>query len=153
VSPKLKQRAKPTEFRSRAETRASTPPARRGSVREPRPEPAKDAILIHGVSEDGETMAVLRAREDRVEAGLVRSVKAGQPLRGELLKLTPRPEFPLLCDVEVQVPEGVVNASGGSDDPAPARRGGPAQVATDSYRANWDAIWSKPRSSKKALAN
>jgi hypothetical protein len=149
VSPKLKQRAKPTEFRSRAETRAPTLPARSGSALEP----IKDAILIHGVSEDGETMAVLRAREDRVEAGLVRPVKAGQPLRGELLKLTPRPEFPLLCDVEVQVPEGVVNASGGSDAPAPARRGGPAQVATDSYRENWDAIWSKPKSSKKALAN
>lgn len=142
MSPKLKQRAKPTE-----------PPARRGSARESGTEPSKDAILIQGVSEDGETIAVLRAREDRVEAGLVRPVKAGQPLQGELLKLTPRPEFPLLCDVEVQVPEGVVNASGGSDAATPPRRGGPAQVATDSYRENWDAIWSKPKGSKKALAN
>jgi hypothetical protein len=125
-----------------------------GKQTEPQPK-RKDAILIHGVSEDGETMAVLRAREDRVEAGLVRAVKAGQPPRGELLKLTPRPDFPLLCDVEVQVPEGIVNAAGGSDSPTPAlkARGGPAQVATDSYRENWDAIWSKPKSGKKALAN
>jgi hypothetical protein len=141
VSNKLKQRAKPSQ-----------PPAHAAGARRAGSEPVKDAILIQGVSEDGETMAVLRAREDRVEAGLVRSVKEGQPLRGELLKLTPRPEFPLLCDVEVQVPAGVVNASGGSETPAP-RRGGPAQVATNSYRENWDAIWSKPKGSKKALAN
>jgi hypothetical protein len=142
VSPKLKQRQKP----------GASPAPRveaRGSARQPH----KDAMLIQGVSEDGETMAVLRAREDRVEAGLVRPVKAGEPLRGELLKLTPRPEFPLLCDVEVQLPEGVINASGGSDAPTATGRSGPAQVATDSYRENWDAIWSKPKSSKKALAN
>jgi hypothetical protein len=113
----------------------------------------RDAILIHGVSEDGETMAVLRAREDRVEAGVLRTVKEGQPVgSGEVLKLTPRPEFPLLCDVEVQVPARVINAAGGSDSaPSAASRGRPAQVATDTYRENWDAIWRKP--GKKPLAN
>jgi uncharacterized small protein (DUF1192 family) len=120
------------------------------------PEKARrDAILIHGVSEDGESMAVLRARDDRLEAGVLRTVKAGKPIEGELLKLTPRPEFPLVCDVEVQLPAGTINAAGGSDqaqDPA-AREGlgRPAQVATESYRENWDAIWRKP--GKKALAN
>lgn len=117
--------------------------------------PSKDAILIQGVSEDGETMAVLRARENRLEAGVLRSVKEGSPVTGELLKLTPRPEFPLLCDVEVQVPAGAINALGGSDmerkPSAESSLGRPAQVATDTYRENWDAIWRKP--SKKALAN
>lgn len=96
-------------------------------------------------------MAVLRAREDRVEAGVVRAVKEGEPPQGELVKLTPRPEFPLLCDVKVEVPEGTINAAG-SADRAPARtpHNGPAQVATDTYRANWDAIWSKqPKAGKK----
>ena len=134
MSQKLKRSGKP-----------STPAGKR----------SKDAILIHGVSEDGETMAVLRTREDRVEAGVVRAVKEGQPIAGEVLKLTPRPEFPLLCDVEVQVPANVVNAAGGSDGAsrAPGSRGRPAQVATDSYRENWDAIWKKSAKSKKALAN
>lgn len=126
----------------------------------PGPKKRRDAILIHGVSEDGESMAVLRAREDRLEAGVVRTVKPGQPLEGELLKLTPRPEFPLVCDVEVEVPAGAINALGGSDRGAAARdedgarregRGRPAQVATENYRENWDAIWRKP--GKKALAN
>lgn len=116
---------------------------------------SKDAVLIHGVSEDGETMAVLRAREDRVEAGILRSVKEGTPVVGELLKLTPRPEFPLLCDVEVEVPAGTINAAGGSDGdrqrPRQASLGRPAQVATASYRENWDAIWRKP--TKKSLSN
>jgi hypothetical protein len=119
---------------------------------------SEDVVLIHGVSEDG-AMAVLRARNDRVEAGIMRTVKAGEPPTGELLKLKPRPECPLVCDVEVSVPEGTCNASGGSDS-APsaaasrAAHGGPAQVATPTYRANWDAIWSKPRAgAKKALPN
>jgi hypothetical protein len=123
--------------------------------------------LIHGISPDGETVAVLRARHDRVEAGVLRPVKQGQPVSGEVLKLTPRPDFPLLCDVEVQVPAGVINAAGGSDgayagggsNAAGGRdagqganpRGRPAQVATDTYRENWDAIWRKPN--KKTLSN
>ena len=108
-------------------------------------------VLIHGVAEDG-AMAVLRARNDRLEAGIMRSVKPGEPVSGELVQLRPRPECPLVCDVETSVPAGTVNAAGGSDRaPERAAHGGPAQVATPSYRANWDAIWSKPR--KKTLPN
>src|SRR5688572_22375006 len=100
-------------------------------------------MLIHGVSEDGESMAVLRAREDRVEAGIIRTVKEGEAPRGELVKLTPRAESPLLCDVETELPAGVINASGGSDTKTSHQ--GPAQVATPNYRNNWDRIWSRPK--------
>jgi hypothetical protein len=115
---------------------------------------SEDVVLIHGVADDG-AMAVLRARNDRVEAGVMRSVKPGEAVSGELLKLRPRPECPLVCDVEASVPAGTVNASGGTDQaPGKVAHGGPAQVATPTYRANWDAIWSKPRSgAKKALPN
>lgn len=106
-------------------------------------------MLIHGVSEDGESFAVLRARDDRLEAGVVRKVKDGEPLHGELLRLTPRPESPLVCDVEVQyAPPGAAVSTHDVAADAPhapkLKHGGPAQVATVSYRANWDAIWSKP---------
>lgn len=129
----------------------------------------RDTMLIHGVSDDGQNFAVLRARDDRVEAGIVRRVREGEPIMGELVSLTPRPESPLLCDVEVEyagpgtgasaVPPASgktasvasdVAAAATSDNaetaPAPAKltHGGPAQVATPTYRANWDAIWSKP---------
>lgn len=115
----------------------SKPKPKRGS---------KDVMLIHGVSEDGESMAVLRAREDRVEAGVIRTVKEGEVPQGELLKLTPRPETPLICDVETQLPAGVINASGGSD--RKTSHHGPAQVATREYRSNWDKIWARPKNSK-----
>jgi len=107
---------------------------------------AKDVVFIHGVSEDGESMAVLRAREDRVEAGVIRTVKEGEVPQGELLKLTPRAETPLICDVETQLPAGVINASGGSD--RGTAHHGPAQVATPEYRNNWDKIWSRSKNSK-----
>jgi hypothetical protein len=128
--------------------RSASPEERRARLAK---KPAQDAILIHGISQDGQTVAVLRARDDRIEAGVLRPVKEGQPVSGEVLKLTPRPEFPLLCDVEVQVPAGAINAAGGSDADRSSARGRPAQVATDTYRENWDAIWRKP--SKKSLAN
>jgi hypothetical protein len=127
--------------RSRA-GQASASPARSEAT-------GTDTVLIHGVSEDGESFAVLRARDDRLEAGVLRKVKDGEPLHGELLRLTPRPESPLVCDVEVQyAPPSAAASSHDAAADAPhapkLKHGGPAQVATVSYRANWDAIWSKP---------
>lgn len=101
-------------------------------------ESPRDTVLIHGVSEDGEKLAVLRAREDRVEAGIVSKLKEGEPVHGELVRLSPRPESPLLCDVKVELPSA-----------QRLSHGGPAQVATPDYRANWDAIWSKKRPSSQ----
>ncbi len=106
----------------------------------------KDVMLIRGVSEDGQSLAVLRARDDRVEAGIIRAVTEDEPPApdSELLKLTPRADAPFVCDVETQVPAGLINASGGSDR-KPAHHG-PAQVASPNYRTNWDRIWNRPKS-------
>ena len=116
----------------------------------PKKAKGEDVVLIRGVSESGD-LAVLRAREDRVEAGVVRPVQEGAPLEGEVVTLKPRADFPLLCDVEVEVPQGAVNALGGSD----GARGhkGPAQVATTTYRKNWDSIWPRPRANKRSKLN
>jgi hypothetical protein len=115
------------------------------------PEPAgSDVMFIHGVSEDGQNLAVLRAREGRVEAGVVRQARDGEPITGELLSLTPRAESPLLCDVKVELA-----APGTAAHAAPAAKalghGGPAQVATRRYRQNWDAIFR--RDDKKSAPN
>lgn len=104
-------------------------------------DPARDTVLIHGVSEDGEKLAVLRQREDRVEAGVISKLKDGEPMHGELIRLTPRPDFPLLCDVNVELASPAAQKQ--SRTPK-LSHGGPAQVATPSYRENWDAIWRKP---------
>jgi hypothetical protein len=120
--------------------------------------PASDVMLVHGVSDDGKSLAVLRARNNTLEAGVVRAVAEGEPIEGEVVRLKPRPDCPVVCDVEVTVPRGALNARGGSDTrqatraelaklsagPGERTKQGPAQVATPRYRDNWEAIWQKP---------
>ena len=132
-------------------SRKQNRPEKAAEGHKPKPKRKSDVVLIQGVSETGDAMAVIRAREDRVEAGIVRPVKEGEPVQGELVRLRPRPEFPLLCDVDVELPSGTVNATGGSEHKT--SHNGPAQVATSTYRDNWDAIWNKKSTGKKPLLN
>jgi hypothetical protein len=111
---------------------------------------SRDIALIQGRTPDGEGLRILRQRDERLEVGAVKPLKEGAPITGEIVTLRPRPEFPLLCDVEVayspqhEAPRDVVT-------PDAARRG-PPRVTSPRYRDNWDAIWS--RSAKKsALSN
>lgn len=108
-----------------------------------RPEPAvaaepqsssDDVALVHGVGADG-SVHVLRKRGDTIEAGALAPVREGAPIHGELVSLKPRANFPLLCDVQVHYAPPKPAA------PRAQRRKGPAQVATDTYRDNWDSIW------------
>ncbi|MET0795241.1 MAG: hypothetical protein ABW061_27225 [Polyangiaceae bacterium] len=103
-----------------------------------------DIALIHGVAPDGEGFQILRARENRLELGLVRPLREGAPITGEVVTLRPRPNFPALCDVETHYKPPAAIEAPESATPLLAARSGPAQVATDEYRRNWDAIWSKP---------
>jgi hypothetical protein len=111
-----------------------------------------DVALIHGVTPDGEGLKILRARGDRLELGAVRPLREGTPITGEVVTLRPRPSFPALCDVETHFkpPEPASDRQ----EPAPSaavQRTGPAQVATDEYRRNWDAIWSQPADKSKLV--
>lgn len=105
-----------------------------------------DIALIHGRTPDGAGLRIIRKRDDRVELGAVHPLKHGAPITGEVVSLTPRPESPLVCDVKVEVP-----ARARSSDVAEPARHGPAQVATDRYRENWDRIW--PQKKEPELAN
>ena len=91
-----------------------------------------DVALICGRTRDGTGLNIVRKRDDCVEVGTVQPLKEGKAIHGEVVRLVPRKDTPLLCDVEVQwtTPEATGQAS---------RR--PAQVATDTYRRNWDTIW------------
>ena len=106
---------------------------------------SSDVVLIHGVTADGQGLQVLRRRDGRIEAGAARPLKHGQPIQGEVVRLKPRKEFPLLCDVEVEVaaPKSAVAQS--ADEPSGTGRKGPARVTTERYRENWDAIWARPK--------
>ena len=101
---------------------------------------------MHGPTPDGCGVNVLRAREERLEVGTMRPLKEGRPIHGEVVKLTPRPEFPLLFEAHTEFsaePGGAEPASKKAAE-APRAAVGPAQVASESYRRNWDAIWKRP---------
>lgn len=109
-----------------------------------------DVALIHGVTPDGEGLKILRARGDRVEIGAVRPLREGVPITGEVVTLRPRANFPALCDVETLFkPAEAAGERQAPSAPAIAQRTGPAQVATDEYRRNWDAIWNRSEAKSK----
>jgi hypothetical protein len=122
-----------------ATSAASAVPAKAGK--------GEDVALVCGVSDDGQGVEVIRKRGDRLETGTVRRLEAGKPIHGEVVRLRPRPQAPFLCDVEVEFtppePRGERETLAASS--------GPAQVATESYRKNWDAIYGRGR--KPSLLN
>ena len=90
----------------------------------------RDVVLLTGPTDDGEGIRVVRARDERLEAGEVRPLKDGQALgSGEIVKLAPRAGAPQVCDVQVVAKL------------AELRGGGPPQVATTAYRESWDRIF------------
>lgn len=107
-------------------------------------EGARDVALIHGVTEEGD-LRILRQREDRLEVGAVRPLREGVPITGEVVRLTPRKEFPLLCDVQSEFKPS--EAPRDVAEPTAVAHKGPARVASKSYRANWDLIWARPSTS------
>lgn len=124
----------------------SSPPA--ADQAKPAAAPSTDVALVHRVTPDG-TVHVIRRRGDQLEAGALSPVREGAPVHGEVLSLRPRENCPLLCDVDVlytppsspSAPKPVAQTA-----PRPAqRRKGPAQVATDDYRDNWDSIWARKK--------
>src|SRR6478735_11142585 len=112
-----------------------------------------DVALIHGLTPDGGGLKILNARGDRLELGAVRPLREGAPITGEVVTLRPRANFPALCDVETHFkPPEPASDRPESAPAAVAQRTGPAQVATDEYRRNWDAIWNRP-DAKSKLSN
>lgn len=100
----------------------------------PAPPARDDVVFVHSPSEDGRGLRVVRKREDSIELGEIRAVEEGKPLHGDLVRLKQRKEHERLFDVEVLVEHPRAQLQEGS-------RSGPAQVATDAYRSNWDAIF------------
>lgn len=104
---------------------------------------AQDVALLYAPTEDEKGARFVRARNGKLQAGEVRPLAEGQSLSGqELVRMHPRAEMPNLCDVEVIHP---------AEKPMRDTQG-PAQVASERYRKNWDVTFGPHRPSKK-LAN
>ena len=89
-----------------------------------------DVVVLGPPTPDGEGVRVLRAREERLEAGELRSLREGKPVTGEIVSLEPRKDNPHVCDVKSSY-----------TPPRTGPKKGPAQVASPSYRENWDEIF------------
>jgi hypothetical protein len=106
---------------------------------------SRDVALLYAPTDDGKGARILRSRDGNLEAGEVRPVKDGQPLQGgELVRLEPRSDAPSLCDVHV-LHEG---SRATTADPS-AEVSGPAQVATEDYRLNWDRVFGPAKRAKR----
>ena len=101
----------------------------------PKPKTAEDVLLVVGESEHGH--AVVRKRAETVEIGELRAVQEGKPIHGEVVRLQPREDGAgRLFDVETLAARPTVAAGHG-----------PAQVATETYRTNYDAIFGARKAS------
>lgn len=116
------------------------------------PQASSDVVLIHGVTEDGKGLHVLRARNQSIEAGQVRPLEHGKPLQGDVVKLRPRRGAPFLCDVETEVSNAELVPPSKGAGRTRARKG-PAQVASSAYRDNWEAIWRRGGKDEEQLLN
>jgi hypothetical protein len=102
------------------------------------PADAKDVVMIHSPHDDGAGYNVLRMRDGSVELGAIRNIREGMPIHGDVVSLSQRKDHERLYNVETLVKS--------PPPPEPARHG-PAQVATDTYRTNWEQIFGRTRSS------
>jgi len=95
--------------------------------------PPGDIAMVFGKNEQG--VHILRRREENapLETGLLQPLVEGRPISGELISMRQREDLPFIYDVKSELPA--------SETGAGARSPGPSQVATDSYRKGWDAIW------------
>lgn len=98
------------------------------------PSPKPDVVFVQGAAEQGEGLKVIRRRDETLEVGEIRPIQEGRPIHGEVVKLKPRKEHERLFDVEVVVPRADASTTA-------LTHGGPAQVATDRYRTNWESIF------------
>ena len=94
----------------------------------------QDRVLVGGPSPSGRGVQVLRSRDGNIEVGELRTPREGQAMHGELVKLSPTEEHERLFDVEVMVD---------ARPPGQRSHGGPPQVATAAYRAEWERIFGK----------
>jgi hypothetical protein len=130
----------------KAPPRSSSAPTRSSETDadQPRPDdveanaPAKDDVVFLGPpTDDGNGVHVLRARDQRLEAGELRSLEQGQPITGEVVSLAPRKSNPRVCDVRDSYRPPSLPSR-----PTTVTKG-PAQVATQAYRDNWDETFAR----------
>lgn len=115
--------------------------ARRGPAPERDRKPVADIAMVVARDEEGVHILRRRSEESPVEMGLLKPMREGHPITGEVLTLKQREDVPLFYDVRSEF--------GGPEAPdAPEAKqpgDGPAHVTNDAYRRGWDAVWGRRR--------
>lgn len=118
----------------------------------PSSSPPKDVVFVQGPTEDGKALSIVRVAEDKVSIGELREMKEGQPIHGEVVKLSRRPEHERLYDVEVlarAAHAGAGRKEADTDAQSEEAKGlitprkGPSKVASDAYRSGWDLVFGR----------
>ena len=108
----------------------------------------EDVVLLHGPTENGDGIRVIRKRDEAIELGELRPMREGQPIHGDVVRLTQREEHALLFDCEVLVPTAKPKEAAAAPSPAepePTSHKGPPRVTSDAYRGGWDLIFGGKR--------
>lgn len=113
-----------------------TPSARDANGNAPAAIPG-DVAFVFGRDEHGTHILRRRSEEAPVEAGILRPLREGKPIDGEVVTLSARSDMPMLFDVKSELPDPHAASRAANDKPA--------QVATDAYRKGWDAVWGRRR--------
>jgi hypothetical protein len=112
------------------------------------------AVVIGRLYDDG--LAVIRKRgvDAPLEAGIVRPLRDGQPIHGEVVKLTPRADSGALCVCDVAVHHDgrrgtVATAAQSATDAVEApdlslARKGPAKISSPRFRDGWELVFGRP---------
>jgi hypothetical protein len=101
------------------------------------PAPSGDVALVFGRDQHGTHILRRRSEQAPIEAGVLRPLREGKPIDGEVVTLSPRADAPMVFDVKSELPDPHAGVRTAGD--------GPAQVATDAYRKGWDAVWGRRR--------
>lgn len=101
--------------------------------------PSGDIAFVCGKDVDGVHILRRRSEESPIETGLLRPLREGKPIDGEVVSLTQRRDVPLLFDVKSEFGGPAQPAT--ADAPERLTGDGPAQVSSEAYRRGWDAVW------------
>jgi hypothetical protein len=126
--------------------RASAPPAAAKK-------PSKDVVLLGPPTADGAGLHVIRARDERLEAGELRAFEEGKPITGEIVTLKPREENARVCDVTDSYAPPQTTTAHAAHAGAQLAHKGPAKVASPAYRDGWDEIFGAKKKAPPSSLN
>lgn len=103
-----------------------------------------DLVVIADADPESRDVTVVRPTAEGVVTAVLKPVKSGEPLMGDLVRLEPLPRIPVLARMRTVLRHPDAPAlRGPSDDESPAPR--TFLGSTDAYRRGWEAVFGKER--------